>query len=74
MTFTSLYNVNDKVKNSSKNSILDTGATLVVCNNSANTHICNDKSMFITFKETTSGLVATIGGKMNKPAGIGTVE
>ncbi len=74
VAFTSVYNVDDKVKNSSKNSIFDTDATFVVCDNSANTHICNDKSMFITFKETTSGMVATIGGKMNKPAGIGTVE
>ena len=30
--------------------------------------------MFVSFKETTTGMVATIGGKMNKPGGIGTVE
>ena len=29
--------------------------------------------MFVTFNETTVGLVATIGGKLNQPAGIGTV-
>ena len=30
--------------------------------------------MFVTFNETTAGLVATIGGKMNQPAGIRTVK
>ena len=30
--------------------------------------------MFVTFNETASGLVATIGGKLNQPAGIGTVK
>ena len=30
--------------------------------------------MFVTFNETTAGLVATIGGKLNQPAGIGTVK
>lgn len=74
VAFTSVYNVDDKVKTSSMNSIFDTDASFVVCDNSANTHICNDKNMFVTFKSTTSGMVATIGGKMNKPSGIGTVE
>ena len=36
--------------------------------------IYKDKEMFATFKETTSGMVATIGGKLNQPSGIGTVE
>ena len=30
--------------------------------------------MFVTFNETTAGLVATIGGKLNQPAGIGTMK
>ena len=30
--------------------------------------------MFVTFNTTTTGLVATIGGKLNQPAGIGTVK
>ena len=30
--------------------------------------------MFFTFNETTAGLVVTIGGKLNQPAGIGTVK
>ena len=30
--------------------------------------------MFFTFNATTAGLVATIGGKLNQPVGIGTVK
>ena len=30
--------------------------------------------MFVTFKETKVGMIATIGGKLNKPTGIGTVK
>ena len=30
--------------------------------------------MFVTFNETTTGSVAIIGGKLNQPAGIGTVK
>ena len=30
--------------------------------------------MFVTFNETTEVLVATIGGKLNQPDGIGTVK
>ena len=46
----------------------------MVCDNSANTHICNNRDMFVTFKETKVGMVATIGVNLNKPAGIGTVK
>ena len=74
MVFTSVYNVDDKLANSNGKVVFDTDAEFVVCDNSANTHICNNKAMFVSFKETTSGMVATIGGKMNRPGGIGTVE
>ena len=30
--------------------------------------------MFVAFNATAAGLVATIGGKLNQPAGIGTVK
>ena len=46
----------------------------MVCDNSANTHICNNRDMFVTFKATTVGTVATIGGKLNQPSGICTVK
>ena len=41
-TLTSAYNVDDKVKQSNGTSIFDTNASFVVCDNSANTHICNN--------------------------------
>ena len=74
MAFTLAYNVDDIAKRSSSNCMFDTDVSFVVCNNSANTHICNDKSMYAEFKETSRGMVATIGGKLNSPAGIGTVK
>ena len=37
-------------------------------------HICNNREIFVTFNETTEGLVATIGGKLRQPTGIGTVQ
>ena len=74
VAFTSAYNVDDIAKRSSSNCMFDTDASFVVCDNSANTHICNDKSMYAEFKETSRGMVATIGGKLNSPAGIGTVK
>ena len=74
LAFTSVYNVDYTVNNSNGNSIFDTDASFVVCNNSVNTHICNNRDMFVTFKETKVGMIATIGGKLNKPTGIGTVK
>lgn len=74
MVFTSVYNVDDKLAQSNDKCRFDTDADFVVCDNSANTHICNNKAMFVTFAETTKGMVATIGGKLNRPGGFGTVE
>ena len=46
----------------------------VIYDNSDNVHICNNKSCFIGGIEMDASLqVATIGGKQNTPAGIGTV-
>ena len=70
---TSDYNVDDKVKKSNDNSIFDTDASFVVCDNLENNHIFNNRDVFITFKATTAGLVAPVGGKLNQPAGIGMV-
>ena len=74
ITLTSAYNVDDKIKQYNGNSIFDTDASFVVCDNSENTHICNSRGMFVTFNETTAGLVTTIEDKLNQPAGIGTVK
>ena len=74
MAFTSVFNVDEKVKQSNGNCLFDTDGDSIVCDNSVNTHICKNRDMFVDFKETTVGMVATIGGKLNRPAGIGTVE
>ena len=74
MALTSAYNVDDKVNYSNGTSIFDTDASFLVCKNSANTHICNNRDMFVIFNATTAGLVATIGDKLNQSAGIGTVK
>ena len=74
VALTSAYNVDDKVKQSNGTSIFDTDTSFVVCDNLANTHICNNRDMFVTFNATTAGLVATIGGKLNQPAGVGTMK
>ena len=70
IVLSSAYNVDDKVKQSNGTSIFDTNGRFVVCDNSANTHICHNRDMFVTFNETTAGLVAKIGVKLNQPAGI----
>ena len=74
MEFTSAYNVDDKVKKLNGNSIFDTDASFMVCDNLANTHICNNRDTFVNFIATTVDIVATIGGKLNQTSVIGTVK
>ena len=53
----------------------DTDSSVMVCDNSANVHVCNQKSMFIgEISPVTSHSVATIGGKGHAPGGTGTVR
>ena len=53
----------------------DSDATTVVCDNSANVHICNDRKCFIGDLTPVHGhKVATIGGRGHAPSGIGTVK
>jgi hypothetical protein len=56
--------------------LFDTDSSSVVCNNSANRHVCNDRRMFTELRDTpmTNTVVATIGGKTSIPTGIGTVK
>ena len=47
----------------------------MVCDNSANVHICNKRNMFVgEIRKCTNQGVATIGGKGHQPSGIGTVR
>ena len=67
-------NIDDKV-GSSASVRFDADSVTVVCDNSANVHVCNDKSCFVGEITMDRSLqVATIGGKENTSAGIGTVQ
>ena len=67
-------NIDDKI-GSSASVRFDADSVTVVCDNSANVHVCNDKSCFIDEILMDRSLqVATIGGKENTSAGIGTVR
>ena len=53
----------------------DTDSTTMVCDNSANVHICKKRNMFVgEIRKCTNQGVATIGGKGHQPSGIGTVH
>ena len=53
----------------------ETDSTNMVCDNSANVHICNKQNMFVgEIRKCTNQGVATIGGKGHHPSGIGTVR
>ena len=53
----------------------DTDSRTVVCDNSANVHICKDKTMYVSdITPVTMHEVATIGGRGHAPAGVGTVR
>lgn len=54
--FATVYNLDEKLNNMTENSVFfDTDTTFVICDNSANTHICNDKSKFTHYRELTDG-------------------
>ena len=76
MAFATVYNLDQRLQDLTGNAVsFDSDAHFVVCDNSANTHICNDKSMFTTLDEVQNqSTVATIGGKNSRPSGIGTVK
>jgi hypothetical protein len=53
----------------------DTDSSTIVCDNSANVHICNDRRMFVgDLSRASHTKVATIGGKGHQASGIGTVK
>ena len=68
--------IDDRVNNLERDlASWDTDSSSMVCNNSANVHICNNRSMFIGELQSVSNhKVATIGGKGHQPSGIGTVR
>ena len=51
----------------------DTDSSTIICENSANFHICNDKNMFISPPlRTDEHYVVTIGGAKSSAASMGT--
>ena len=53
----------------------DTYSSTIICDNSANVHICNDKNMFISPPRwTDQHYIVTIGGAKNSAAGMGTTQ
>ena len=53
----------------------DTDSATMVCDNSANVHICNKQNMFVgEIRKCTNQGVATIGGKGHHLSGIETVR
>ena len=69
----SVLNLGSKSQTSSMS--FDTDSSTCVCDNSANVHICNHKSMFDgPLTKTDKHYVATVGGVKNSASGMGTVR
>ncbi len=70
-----VFNVNKRIPDVLLQSFSDTNVGTIICDNSANVHICNDKEMFIDLQPpSANSVVATIGGQNNSPQGKGTVR
>ena len=76
MVLATVYNIDEKVKQLSEKTVyFNTDTDFVICDNSANTHICNNKKMFTQYRDLTDiRHIVTIGGKNSKPTGIGSVK
>ena len=75
--FTTVLNVDERARRVRENGMFsfDTDSSTIVCDNSANVHICNSKSMFVgELRPVPNTKVATIGGKGHAASGIGTVK
>ena len=72
--FTSVLNVDERMRTRDLLKY-DTDSATMVCDISANVHICNKENMFVgEMRKCTNHGVATIGGKGHRPSGIGTVR
>ena len=69
-----VFNVDKRTPSTFVTDFGDTPGATIICNNSANIHICNDANLFKSMLPAdASKVVATIGGQCNFPKGIGTV-
>ena len=74
--FSMVLNIDERTRRIGEHGMMsfDTDSSTIVCDNSANVHICNSKSMFVgELCSVPNTKVATIGGKGHPAAGIGTV-
>ena len=72
--FSMVLNIDDILAQRSTISF-DSDASTVICDNSANVHVCNNKNMFVRkIRPLKSHAVATIRGSENQAAGIGDVQ
>ena len=73
--FTTVLNIDDRLNSLERDlTTWDTNSSSMVCDNSANVHICNDLKMFVgDLVSVSNHKVATIGGKGHQPSGIGIV-
>ena len=76
VAFTTVFNVDERVARRNNETLShDSDSTTMVCDNSANVHICNNRSMFVgELQHVTNHKVATIGGRGHPASGIGTVR
>ena len=69
------FNVDKRVPSTYLIDFDDSAVATIICDNSANIHICNDRNMFESMATANvNKVVATIGGQVNFPKGIGTVK
>ena len=69
----SVLNIDEKVRGKDSQHF-DTDSSVMVCDNSANVHVCNQRSMFVgDIGPVKSYSVATIGGKSHARSSTGTV-
>ncbi len=58
-----------------RSNIFDSNASTVICDSSANVHICNDRNMFVgDIGKLEQHFVVTIGGNQNNASGISMVQ
>ena len=75
--FASVLNIDERTSKKGTGSYFsfDSDSSSIICDNSANVSICNDKTMFVgDISKVQSHSVATIGGKGHFASGVGTVR
>ncbi len=72
--FSTVLNIDD-LSTQRSTTHFDSDASSVICDNSANVHVCNDDNMFVgEIMSLQSHAVATFGGSVNQVSGIGNLD